>query len=160
VAILRDLRAGHLILRQELEGQESTTISTREASWVRQAGGVTPLDPERHAALRFAEERQFFRLVAELARGRELVLSAEGRRLDLWRGAERWAWLELGPDGRPTSVGSDGPSGAVELSEWTESAGFLYPARMRQPERGSSHRWSAFEPNAALDPELLVRPGS
>ena len=160
VAITRDLRAGHLILHQELDGLKSTTVSTREASWIRQASSVTPLDPERHAALRFSEERQFFRLVAELARGRELVLTAEGQRLDLWRGAERWAWLELGPDGRPTSVGCDGGSGPVELSEWTERDGFLYPARMRQPAKGTSHRWSAFEPDAALDPELLVRPGS
>jgi hypothetical protein len=63
----------------------------------------------------------------------------------------------VGYDGDP---GAGGGSGAVELSEWAERAGFVYPARMRQPANKTSHHWTVFEPNAAIDPALLVRPGS
>jgi hypothetical protein len=169
VEIVRDLESGALVIRQQVFGQEALTVSTPEASWVQQAGGVSVLDPERHAALRHAEDRQLFRLLALLARGREVRLTAEGRRLDLWRGAERLGWFELGADGHPLAVGHPGDRSAAgedsrtELAEWTTSGELAYPARLDQPARGTTHHLERFEaghvPGAAIPPELLVPPG-
>lgn len=161
---------GAVLIRQEVFGKQALTISTPETSWVVQDGAVTRFDAARHRALRHAEERQLFRLFQLLGRGRELLLTAEGRRLELWRGAERLAWLELGPDGLPLAVGSDGDRELVgepsrsELSDWKRTewgpgGPLAWPSVVRQPSKETVHRFEVLTPEVELDPALLAPPG-
>ena len=152
----RDLTSLRMRVEQLQSGRRFITVLDGAGGWSYDGVSLRALTEAERSGHTLLERRSLYRVLRQLARGRGLGVSAEGRRLVVTDDLGPLLWIDLDEDGTPLVSGNEGTDAReIHYVEWGERDGLRYPARFEMPKRQVVVEITHFEPNVELDPELF-----
>ena len=155
----RSFRPLSIRLKQRTPGGATyTNVITPSEGWLKSPTGVASVPADQVAAWQELMSRWLYYNLHRLAIGDEALSSGldENGRIHLFDSGGPVGWIELGPDQRPSAMGSEtaGTEKVFRYSDWTEAGGIYFAKTYT--EANQVIRVESFEPFVELAADLFT----